>query len=122
MRFLIDECLSPGLVTVANELGYEAYHVAHRSWAGYTDVQLLREILRGEFVLVTNNRDDFLALIRGVVLQPGLIVLLDNVRRSVQLDLSASALSAAAVLPSMTNRVIEIDARGNVSGFAFPRV
>lgn len=122
MRILIDECLSPALVTVANDLGFEAYYVAHRGWAGYTDGQLMREILREEFVLVTNNRDDFLGLIRGVELHPGLIVFLDNVRRSVQLDLFAIALSAATALPSMINRVIEIDASGNVNCYALPQV
>ena len=122
MRILIDECMSPALVTVANDLGFEAYHVAHRGWAGYSDGQVLREISKGEFVLVTNNRDDFLELIRGVDLHPGLIVLVDNVRRSVQLDLFAIALSAATALPSMINRVIEVDAAGNISLYALPGV
>lgn len=120
MRILIDECLSPALVTVANDAGFEAYHVAHRGWAGYTDGQLLREILREEFVLVTNNRDDFLELIKGLELHSGLIVLVDNVRQSVQFDLFAIALSAATALPSMINRVIEIDRSGNVLGYALP--
>ena len=65
MRFLIDECLSPALVDVAHEAGYEAYHVAHRGWSGWTDRQLFRVMLEEQFVIVTNNRDDFLELIVG---------------------------------------------------------
>ena len=37
MRFLIDECLSVDLVTVAGESGYEARHVAHVGRAGWKD-------------------------------------------------------------------------------------
>lgn len=121
MRILIDECLSPALVTVAYDAGFEAYHVPHRGWAGYTDGQLLREILREEFVLVTNNRDDFLELIKGLEVHSGLIVLVDNVRQSVQFDLFAIALSSAMALPSMINRVVEIDRSGNVSCYALPQ-
>lgn len=38
MRFLIDECLSVDLVTIAAQAGYEAYHVARvgkAGWVGY---------------------------------------------------------------------------------------
>ena len=34
MRFLIDECLSPLLVSVAAQSGYEAYHIAHLEEGG----------------------------------------------------------------------------------------
>ncbi|HEY4212377.1 MAG TPA: DUF5615 family PIN-like protein [Steroidobacteraceae bacterium] len=34
MRFLVDECLSLDLVTVATEGGFEAHHVAHVGKAG----------------------------------------------------------------------------------------
>ena len=66
MKFLIDECLSPRLVSVANDRGFEAYHVAHRGWAGLRDPQLLKHLLDEELVLVTNDRDDFLDLMSGV--------------------------------------------------------
>jgi len=122
MRLLIDECLSPALVRVANGLGYEAYHVVHRGWAGLTDGQVLQVVVREEFVIVTNNRDDFLALIRGVELHPGLIVILDNVRRNAQMDLFAIALTTAATMPSMVNRVVEVDAGGMVEAYMLPRI
>ena len=81
MKFLVDECLSPALVTTANEHGFEAHHVAHRGWDGLKDGQLLKRMMDEEFILVTNNRDDFVELVSGVELHPGLVVILDNVRR-----------------------------------------
>jgi hypothetical protein len=35
VRFLIDECLSVELVSVAGEAGHEAHHVAHVGRAGW---------------------------------------------------------------------------------------
>ena len=76
MRLLIDECLSPALLEVAHRYGVEAYHVAHRGLSGAKDHAILRLMLEQDFTLVTNNGDDFLALIGEVELHPGLIVVL----------------------------------------------
>jgi predicted nuclease of predicted toxin-antitoxin system len=43
MRFLIDECLSPSLASLAHDRGLEAYHVAHRGWSAVKDPQQLSE-------------------------------------------------------------------------------
>ena len=37
MRFLIDECLTIDLVSIAGRAGYEARHVAHVGKAGWKD-------------------------------------------------------------------------------------
>ena len=42
MRFLIDECLSVDLVTVAGECGYEARNVTHVGRAGWKDWNVVR--------------------------------------------------------------------------------
>ena len=52
MRFLIDECLSVDLVTVAGESGHEAQHVAHVGRAGWKDWNVVRYARDGDFVLV----------------------------------------------------------------------
>jgi len=67
MRFLVDECLSTRLVGAANDAGFEAYHVAHRGWGGRTDSQILELLIEHGFVLVTNDRDDYLGLVQGTV-------------------------------------------------------
>jgi hypothetical protein len=32
LRLLVDECLSPVLVNVGHQHGFEAHHVVHRGW------------------------------------------------------------------------------------------
>jgi predicted nuclease of predicted toxin-antitoxin system len=59
VRFLIDECLSVDLVSVARESGHKAQHVAHVDRAGWRDCNVVRYASDGDFVLVTNNASDF---------------------------------------------------------------
>ena len=122
MKFLIDECLSPGLVSVANNHGFEAYHVVYRGWGGLTDPQLLRHLLDEELVLVTNNRDDFLDLVSGVELHPGLVVIVENVRRADQIALFDRGLEALSKMTSSINKVVEIDADGAVTVSELPKI
>ena len=84
MKFLIDECLSPKLVQVANARGFEAYHVAHRGWSGESDSKIFRRIVREGLTLVTNNRDDFISLIKRTEIHPGIVVIVANVRSAMQ--------------------------------------
>lgn len=120
MRFLIDECLSPELVTAANNRGFEAYHVAHRGWGGLKDPQLLPKLISEELILVTNNRDDFMALIRGVELHPGLIVIIESVRRPGQLAYFDAALDVLSDIKSMINKVVEVAEGGVVTVYDIP--
>jgi predicted nuclease of predicted toxin-antitoxin system len=122
MRFLIDECLSPHLVSVAHNRGFEAYHVAHRGWSTLLDPHILKHLLDEELILVTNNRDDFLRLIVGVELHPGLVIILENVRRQEQIRLFDAVLEAISGMKSLINKVIEIDAHGAINVFELPEV
>ncbi|HEY4305337.1 MAG TPA: DUF5615 family PIN-like protein [Gemmatimonadaceae bacterium] len=117
---LIDECLSPANVGVANEEGFEAHHVVHRGWSGHSDVALLRHAMAEDLILVTNNGDDFRKLVSGVELHPGLIVLVDNMRRSEQARLFRLALAECRALDSCINKVIEVASDGNVVVFDLP--
>ena len=73
MRFLIDECLTVDLVTVAGKSGHEAQHVAHVGRAGWKDWNVVRYARGGDFVLVTNNASDFRQLYAAQQLHAGLI-------------------------------------------------
>ena len=56
MRFLIDECLSPELVKLAQEKGYgESTHVVWRKLAGKKDWELKPVIVDGDWTFVTRN-------------------------------------------------------------------
>jgi predicted nuclease of predicted toxin-antitoxin system len=59
VRFLIDECLSVDLLSVAGQAGHDAQHVAHIGRAGLKDWDVVRYAQDGDFVLVTNNASDF---------------------------------------------------------------
>lgn len=120
MRILIDECLSVQLVRVAQDAGFEAYHVAHRGWSGLNDEQLFVRIQIESFTFVTNNRDDFVTLIQRVELHAGLIIILPNVRRDAQVELFKNALTLATSIDSMTNCVIEVDSDGNATRYEIP--
>jgi len=60
VKFLIDECLSPKLVKLAQDKGYgESTHVAWRKLAGKKDWELKPIILDGDWTFVTRNSVDF---------------------------------------------------------------
>ena len=111
MRFLIDECLTVDLVTVAGISGHEARHVAHVGRAGWKDWNVVRYAGDGDFVLVTNNASDF----RQHAAQPlhaGLVILIPAVNRVVQQRLFKAALDELAVIGEPVNRVLEVDLDG----------
>ena len=108
MRFLVDECLHRDLVKIAHAAGYEAYHVVDFGKAGAKDYQLREIIVKEEFVFVTNNAKDFKRLLEKTELHPGLVIVVPNVRPSVQDELLRSALDEIAKLPSLVNKVLEI--------------
>ena len=110
MRFLIDECLSVDLATVAGESGHEARHVAHVGRAGWKDWNVVRYARDGDFVLVTNNASDFRQLYAAQPLHAGLVILIPAV---VQQKLFRAALDELAVIGEPVNRVLEVDLDGD---------
>ena len=117
MKFWIDECLTPALVSQAHSHGYEATCNRDRGQLGMQDDELLAIAVSEEFVFVTNNHADFIGLCGNVELHTGLVVLPQR-PRDAQLPLFSSAIahiedSAAqaneAPTDWMLNRVVEID-------------
>jgi hypothetical protein len=67
-KFLIDECLSPDLATLARQRGFsESAHVTWLGKAGWKDWQLKPFILDQDWTFVTRNSSDF----RGPAEEPG---------------------------------------------------
>jgi predicted nuclease of predicted toxin-antitoxin system len=112
VRFLIDECLSVDLVTVAGESGYEARHVAHVGRAGWKDWNVMRYACDGDFILVTNNASDFRQRYAAQLLHAGLVILIPVVNRLVQRQLFKAALDEIATIGEPVNRVLEVDLDG----------
>lgn len=112
MRFLIDECLSIDLVTVAGQAGHEAQHVAHVGLAGWKDWNVVRYASDGDFVLVTNNASDFRRLYAAELLHAGLVILIPVVGRELQRKLFRAALDELAVIGEPVNLMLEVDLDG----------
>ena len=83
-RFLIDECLSVSLVATAKACGHGADHVVHLGKSGWQDWNLVRFAVMNDYVIVTNNRRDFLKEYAKLELHPGLIVVIARGSRSDQ--------------------------------------
>ena len=74
MKFLIDECLSPGLAALARERGYpESTHVTWLGLRARQDWALVRRAVADGYVLVTNDRADFTPLVEREHRHPGLV-------------------------------------------------
>ncbi len=117
MKFWIDECLTPALVSRAHSHGYEATCTRDRGHLGMRDDELLAVAVSEEFVFVTNNHADFVGLCTNAELHTGLIVLPQR-PRDAQLPLFSDAIryiehhaAQASEAPAdwMLNRVVEVD-------------
>jgi predicted nuclease of predicted toxin-antitoxin system len=112
LSFLIDECLHTTLVEIANGMGHIAYHIEHLGLKGARDWQLWKRAFQNDLIFVTNNAQDFRRLYRKAELHSGLILLLPMVRPEVQRQLFRAGLEYIAGRTNLTNRLIEIDLRG----------
>lgn len=122
VRLLVDECLSPALVRVAHEHGFEAHHVVHLGWESRSDAYLFQRLIEDEFTLVTNNWRDFRPMLQRTGLHAGAIIL-PNVVREKQIRLLDLALRAALELsdpPDLMNTVLEVDTDGSVRTYELP--
>jgi len=113
MKFLIDECLSVDLVSVAHRAGHEAQHVARIGKAGWKDWNVVRYASDGDFTLVTNNASDFRSLYADEPLHAGLVVIIPNVGRILQQQLFRGALDELSQLGEPVNRVLEVNLDGD---------
>ena len=74
MKFLVDECLSPDLVTIARSRGHaESTHVTWLGLRSRKDWAIVRRAIADGYVLVTNNTTDFMALLRREKVHAGLV-------------------------------------------------
>jgi predicted nuclease of predicted toxin-antitoxin system len=117
MRFLIDECLTIDLVSVAHQAGHEAPRVAHVGKAGWKDWNVARHAAEGDFVVVTNNASDFRRLYARQPLHPGLVIIIPSVNRVQQQQLFRGVLDELARIGEPINHVLEVDIEGDEATF-----
>lgn len=109
LGFLVDECLHPSLVDVANEMGFPAYHIDRLGLKGTPDWQLLKRCENHGLTLVTNNAIDFRKLYARAGIHSGLILILPMVRPPRQRILFQAALRTVTGRADLINRVVEVD-------------
>jgi predicted nuclease of predicted toxin-antitoxin system len=107
-RFLVDENLSPVLVEVARERGFEAMHVNYLGLRTETDWTLLKVIAEQDWILVTNNAIEFRGRYREIELHPGVVFLVPAVLRAEQVRLFGAALDYVRAQPDIVNRALDI--------------
>ncbi len=77
VRLLLDEHISPTLVTRLAQLGVYAQSVPHVGLTGRTDAEVWAFALEHDFIVVTSNARDFIELL-DVEIHPGLIILRES--------------------------------------------
>ena len=106
MKFLIDECLSPTLATIARTLGFpESTHVTWIGLRSKKDWNLIRRAVDDGYVLVTNDRADFTSLMEREAVHSGLVCV--NV---------APGLMSLAVQQALFEHALERIADGDLAG------
>lgn len=121
MKLWFDEDLSPTLVKVANDLGFEATCNRDRGLLGTKDADLRRIAQAEGYVFATDNASDFRPMYARDEIHPGLLALPAGDSRAHQQQLLGTAISfiaarasAAGETPAdfMINKLVEIDPDG----------
>lgn len=114
-KLLIDECLHPGLVAIAKDRGIVAEFGPYMGKTGWQDHNLVPFAVENDYIIVTNNRRDFLKLYMQHGLHGGLIILVPRADRRRMDALFSIALDTLAHLnDDIVNRTIEVLADGSV--------
>ena len=107
--FLIDECPSRALCGIAHQRGYAAQALVDLGKAGLKDWDVMTIVDEGDFVLVTNNVIDFLALYALRSLHPGAVLLRGDISgRAAQCQAFGAALDNIDADPDLVNQVVEV--------------
>lgn len=81
-RFLFDECLCMALTDLAHGLGFEATSVRNLGRLSDPDNALAAFAVANDWVVVTNNRTDYVRLYAKIDIHPGLVIILPNAGQS----------------------------------------
>lgn len=114
--FFIDECLTLALVAKAHSRGHAATHVAFMGLRGEKDWDLLPMLIEKNYVLVTNNGEEFKMRYAKLDIHPGLVIIVPGgIIKEKQVELFDLALDVIEKLDDTINKVIEVTEDGTVS-------
>jgi predicted nuclease of predicted toxin-antitoxin system len=78
LKLLLDENLSPRLISRLTALGIFAQHAAHVGLSGKSDSEIWLHAFKHDQIVVTINARDFLNLAAGSQVHPGVIILRES--------------------------------------------
>jgi hypothetical protein len=102
------------LAAVTQARGLAAMHVTWLNMEGTEDWDVAALAAERDYVVVTNNRRDFLRLYAELEVHNGLIIIVPAVLRVAQRRLFEIALDTAERQDSLINLLIEVHADGSV--------
>jgi predicted nuclease of predicted toxin-antitoxin system len=118
VRLLLDEHISPSLVTRLAHAGVYAQSVPHAGLAGQPDTEIWAHALDHDFAVVTTNARDFVVLL-DIEIHPGLIVLresgLSRDEQWARLEPVVRYVLQTADLDYLVNKLIEVIDAGKFS-------
>jgi predicted nuclease of predicted toxin-antitoxin system len=123
LKLLFDECMHTSLLQVAHDSGHQADHVTYLGLGSSKDWELMAFVLEHDYIFVTNNHFDFLALYGKASLHAGLIVLVPNVVPARQRELLKAALEHVGTR-QLVNSVVEVrflDQQTECLEYGFPK-
>ena len=112
MTFLIDECLHPSLVVVAEERDHQEHYLVYLGMQGWKDPDVLKRVAERDYTLVTNNAADFRRLYADLDLHAGLIIIVPNVPPKQQQILFKAVLNHLGT-KVLVNTVVEVEFEGD---------
>ena len=108
-RFLIDECLSSDLVSVASQAG----HVARIGKAGWKDWNGARPAAGGDFVVVANDASDYRRLYAAQPIHARLVTIIPSGNRLGRQRPLLGVIGELARFRDPVNHVPEVDIEGD---------
>lgn len=114
-RIFVDECLSASLVAIAKERGIVAAFGPHIGMASWQDWNIAQFAFENGYIVVTNNRRDFLREYLKYDVHNGLVVVVPQVDREPQIRLFLLVLDYLAEMNDLPmNKLIEILEDGTI--------
>jgi predicted nuclease of predicted toxin-antitoxin system len=116
-RIILDECMSPQLVSPLWVEGHDVIHVRNRGLNGAADHTIWRAAIGEDRTVCTINGKDFKKLAAATGLHPGVIVIPGGYAPSAQFNLTMMALTWVSTSNAQTglmNRYIEVGHSGIV--------
>jgi predicted nuclease of predicted toxin-antitoxin system len=126
VKFLVDECHSPGYVAALSRRGYpDSVHPINIGLLGARDDLIVERALADDRIIITSNARDYVQLLSRQSIHPGAILVQAFTRdRTWSLILAALAFIELQTRPAdyMINRVVEVSATEGVRPYLLPPV